>query len=358
MSTHPVGPRDLYSMRYFYANVSGAYYAARHFEDAIRYSQRALDVPLPATRTNAMRGGALGNMGAARWQSGDLDGALKTILESVELQKADAADGQPALRINLANGLLLEGMILGRQDAEPSLGRSREALANFRDALDIAEDLSKKDPLDYLGRHNVAVFALEVGNILRHSDPRQALSVYDHALARIREAKSNASTQRDEAELLAGSSYPLRWLGRKEEARQRIARALELLSQAGRYPADRIEPMSDAYDVLRAQSDDYAETRQTVKAVETYQQLLDKLMAWNPDPQNDLRDAACLSRTWTALADLLRRTGRTEQANRLVAQRTDLWNQWNNKLPNAQFLLRQSLSQITPHASLSSPSKH
>jgi hypothetical protein len=86
--------------------------------------------------------------------------------------------------------------------------------------------------------------------------------------------------------------------------------------------------------------------------------LLDKLMAWNPDPQNDLRDAACLSRTWTALADLLRRTGRTEQANRLVAQRTDLWNQWNNKLPNAQFLLRQSLSQITPHASLSTPSEH
>jgi serine/threonine protein kinase len=348
MGTHPVGLRDLYSMRYFYANVSGAYYAARHFEDAIRYSQRALDVPLPATRANAMRGGALGNMGAARWQSGDLDGALKTILESIELQKAEAADGQPALRINLANGLLLEGMIMGRQDAEPSLGRTREALADFQDALEIAEDLSKKDPLDYLGRHNVAVFGFEVGNTLRHSDPRQALSVYDHALVRIREAKSNTSTQRDEAELLAGSSYPVRWLGRETEAKQRIARALELLSQAARYPADKIEPMSDGYDVLRASADDYAQTGQTAKAVQAYQQLLDKLMAWSPDPQNDLRDAVCLSRTWTALARFLRLSGRKDEALQLEARREKLWEHWQNRLPNARFLLSQSLSQITP----------
>jgi serine/threonine protein kinase len=348
MGTHPVGRRDLYSMRYFYVNVSAAYYAARYFEDAIRYSQRALDVPLPATRANAMRGGALGNMGAARWQSGDLDDALKTTLESIELEKTEAADGQPALRINLANGLLQEGMILGRLDAEPSLGRSREALVNFQDALEIAEDLSKKDPQDYLGRHNVAVFGLEVGNTLRHSDPRQALSVYDHALARIREAKSNTSTQRDEAELLAGSTYPVRWLGREKEAKQRIARALELLSQAGRYPADRIEPMSDAYDVLRARADDYAATGQTAKAVEGYQQLLGKLMAWNLDPQNDLRDATCLSRTWTALAALLRRSGRRDETLQLEAQRARLWNHWQGKLPNARFLLSQSLSQITP----------
>jgi serine/threonine protein kinase len=360
MSTHPVAFHDLYSMRYFYVNVAGAYADARHFDDTIQYCQRALDIPLTGPKAKAMRGSALGALGVARWQSGDLDGALKTALDSIALKKAEAeaAGGHASLRMNLANGYDLEGSILGRADAEPSLGHSRNALTSFQKALDIAEDLSRKDQLDYLGRHHVALYGFEVGNILRHSDPRQALSVYDHALARIREAKSNASTQRDEAELLAGSSYPLRWLGRKAEARERIAKALELLRQAGRYPTDKIEPMSDVYDALRARADDCAETGQTVKAVEMYQQLLDKLIAWNPDPQNDLRDAACLSRTWTALADLLRRTGRTEQANRLVAQRTDLWNQWNNKLPNAQFLLRQSLSQITPHASLSTPSEH
>jgi serine/threonine protein kinase len=354
MATHPVGYHELYSMRYFYVNVATTYLDTRYFDDAIRYSQRALDIPLTGPNANAMRGGALANLGYARWQAGDLDGALRTSLDSIELKRTEAEGGHASLRINLANGFDLEGMILGRADAEPSLGRSREALADFQKALDIAEDLSKKDPLDYLGRHTVAAFGLEVGNVLRHSDARKALAVYDHALGRIREAKTNTSAQRDEAELLAGSSYPVRWVGRQEEAKQRISRAFELLSQAGQYPSDKVEPMSDTYDVLRAQADDYAETGQTVKAIEAYQQLLDKLMVWKPDVQNDLRDATCISRTWTALAGLLRHAGRNDEAVRLEAQRTELWNHWNGKLPNAQFLLRQSLSQITPRASFGS----
>jgi len=360
MSTHPVEFHDLYSMRYFYVNIAGAYYAARHFDDAVRYCQRALDIPVPGPRANDLRGEALTSSGAARWQSGDLDGAVKTTQGAIELEKAEveARGGHAALRINLANGLLLEGMILSRQDAEPSLGRSREALADFQDALDIAEDLSKRDPQDYLGRHNVAVFGFEVGNTLRHIDPGKALAAYDHALARIREAKSNASTQRDEAELLAGSSYPVRWLGRENEAQQRIAHAFELLHQAGRYPANKVEPMSDVYDALRAQADDYAETGQTAKAVEAYQQLLDKLIAWQPDDQNDLRDATCISRTWTALANLLRRVGRTDEAGQFEARRTELWNHWQSKLPNAQFLLRQSLNQIAPPAAFHSAATH
>lgn len=146
--------------------------------------------------------------------------------------------------------------------------------------------------------------------------------------------------------MLTGSSYVLRWLGREHDAKERVDRALELLHAAQRYPADKIEPMSDTYDVLRAQADDYAETSQTAKAIEAYQQLLDKIMAWGPDPQDDLRDATCLSRTWTALANLLRRTRRTAEAERWEAQRADLWNHWNGKLPNAQSLLRQSLSQV------------
>jgi len=148
--------------------------------------------------------------------------------------------------------------------------------------------------------------------------------------------------------LLAGSSYALRWLGRDKEARLRIDEAFQLLRDAHQYPADTVEPMSRSDHVIRAQADDYAETGQTAKAIEAYQELLNKLMAWKPDLQNDLRDATCISRTWTALAELLRRAGRNDEAFRLEAQRTDLWNQWTGKLPNGQFLLRQSLSQITP----------
>jgi serine/threonine protein kinase/tetratricopeptide (TPR) repeat protein len=359
MATHPVEFRDLYSMRYFYTNVAGTYSDGRNFDDAMRYCQRALEIAVPGPRANDLRGSALEVLGFARWQSGDLDAALKTALESIELKKheAEAAAGHASLRINLANGYDLEGMILGRADAEPSLGRSSEALTEFQKGLDIAEDLAQKDANDYLGRRNVALASLEIANILRHNNPQDALAVYDHALARLREEKSNVSTQRNGAELLAASSYALRWTGRNHEAQQRIARAFEQLSQASRYPADKVEPMSDTYDVLRAQADDYAETGETAKAVEAYQELLDKLTAWKPDLQNDLRDATCISRTWTALANLLRRSGRKDDALQLEARRTDLWNHWNGKLPNGQFLLRQSLSQITPHAGFGSLAK-
>jgi tetratricopeptide (TPR) repeat protein len=249
-------------------------------------------------------------------------------------------------------------MILGRTDAEPSLGRSDEALAALQKAVDIAEELAKKDSVDYLSRHAEAAYALEAGNVLRHRDSRKALAVYDQALARIREVKANSSTRHDEAELLVASSYPLRWTGSKAEAQQRIERAFQLLGEAHIYPADKIEPMSDAHHALQAQADRYSETGQTQKAIDMYQQLLEKLRAWGPKPDEDLRDATCISRTWTALADLLRRVGRTGEAERLEAQRTELWNHWTGKLPNAQFLLRQSLSQVAPRVANRSAATH
>jgi hypothetical protein len=109
--------------------------------------------------------------------------------------------------------------------------------------------------------------------------------------------------------------------------------------------------MSETYDLLRAEADDYAETGGANQAVDAYRRLLDKLMASKPDTQNDLRDATCLTRTWTGLATLLRRTGHCEEADGFEAQRTELWKQWSGKLPNAQFLLRHGLSQITPSPS-------
>jgi tetratricopeptide (TPR) repeat protein len=355
MNTHPTEAHDLYSMRYFYTNVAGSYYEARRFDEATRYCQQGLDIPGSGTHGN---GSILMILAAARWQSGDLDGALKISLQSIELAKEEAANGHSSMRINLANVYDLEGEILGRADAEPSLGRSHDALVELQKGLDIAEDLAKQDANDYQSRLNVAGKTLEIGDILRHQSPQDAQAVYDHGLARIREARSSVTTQRAEAELLAASSYPVRWSGRDNEAKQRIARAFELLSQAGQYPSDKVRPMSEAYEVLRAQADDYAETGQEMKAVQAYQELLDKLMAWKADALNDLRDATCISRTWTALADLLRRVGRTDEAKRLEAQRTELWDHWKAKVPNAQFLLRQSLSQIAPRGTSRSATTH
>jgi serine/threonine protein kinase len=358
MSLGNIDASDVYSMGYFETNIGYCYDYTRHFADALRASQRALDITEPVASAHRLHGQVLGALTIARWQSGDLDGALQTAQQEIQLEETQAAGGHASMRINLADSLYSEAMVLGKQDAEPSLGRSRDALAVLQRGLDIGEELAKMDPVDYLSRHSVGTIGLEIGNILRHSDPQKALAVYDHTLARIREAKTNVSTQLTAADLLAGSSYALRWLGRDEEARRRIEEAFQLLRDAHQYPADAVEPMSESDHVMRAAADDYAETGQTAKAIAAYRELLDKLMAWKPDLQNDLRDATCISRTWTALGNLLRRTGRTEEADRLEVQRTELWNHWKDKLPNAQFLLRQSLSQVSPRAAFRSAATH
>ncbi len=348
MHLDKIDPRDVYAMTYFAVNVAYCYDNSRHFEKAVRLSQRALEIMQLNASAHRLQGSILGALAIARWRTGDLDGALQAAQKTVELQEAQAAGGHASLRANLADALYSEGMILGKQDAEPSLGRSREALAAFQRGFDIGEELAKMDPLDYLGRRTVLMHGLEIGNILRHSDPQKALEVYDHALARIREAKTNVSTQIYSADLLAASSYAARWTGREEDSHRRIEQAFQLLRDAHLYPADKVEPMSPSEDVMRALADEYAETGQTAQAIAAYQELLAKLMAWKPDLENDLRDATCISRAWTALALLLRRNGQADEAARLEGQRAELWDHWNGKLPNAQFLLRQSLNQISP----------
>jgi serine/threonine protein kinase len=341
---------EVYSMAYFYTNVADIAVNCRRFDDGIRYCRRALEISHSVERARIGEGSIYEALADTLRQSGDLEGALKTSNQAVELEQQQAATGHAALLINLGYALNTKGMILGRADAEPSLGRSGEALAAFQKAIDIAEELTKKDSIDFLSRYAEANYALEAGNVLRHRDSRRALTVYDQAIARIREAKANSSTQREEAELLAASSYPVRWMGSTAKAQQRIDRAFQLLGDTHKYPADKIEPMSDAYHALQAQADHYSETGQTQKAIDMYQQLLEKLVAWGSKPDDDLRDATCISRTWTALASLLRRVGRTDEAARLEAQRTELWDHWKAKLPNAQYLLRQSLVQIAPLA--------
>ena len=351
-------PHEVYSMGYFEQNVARAYADTRHFDKAIHAANRALEIVQPVPSARRLEGTVFGPLVIARWQTGDLNGALHDAKRAVELQQVQAATGQPALRANLANAVLTEGLILGKADAEPSLGRYHDALALIQQGMEIGEDLAGHDSSDYMSRSVLATMSVQFANILRHEDPRKALAVYDHALARLREIKPNAGSQLAEADLLVASSYAARWIGRGEDARGRIKNAFLPLRDLHVYPADKVEPMSEVDDALQAEVDDYAETGQIVKAIGAYKELLAKLMAWKPDVEDDLRDATCIARTWTGLAILLRRVGRTDEAKRLEAQRTELWGHWKAKLPNAQFLLRQSLSQITPGAASRSAATH
>jgi serine/threonine protein kinase len=339
-------PHEVYSMGYFEQNVAKAYADTRHFDKAVHAANRALEIVRPVPSARQVEGSVFGTLVIARWQTGDLNGALNDAKRAVDLQQVQAATGAPALRVNLANALLTEGLILGKTDAEPSLERYHEALALIQRGMEIGEELATKDSSDFLSRYTLAVTSVQFANILRHEDPRKALATYDHALARLREVKPNAGSELAEADLLAVSSYAARWIGRGEDARGRIKDAFQPLRDLHLYPTEKVEPMSEAEDALKAQADDYAETGQITKAIGSYRDLLAKLMAWKPDVENDLRDATCIARTWTGLAILLRRAGRVDEAAELEKQRAELFSHWKTKLPNGDSLIRQSLHQI------------
>jgi tetratricopeptide (TPR) repeat protein len=331
---------------YWYANVADEYENRRQFDKAIRYCQHVQDLSRQSVQDPSYGGDVLGevldSLAYSQWQAGDLDGGLATMRKAFDSDEKAAANGHAALRSNEVDVLWHEGMILGKADGELSLGRTPEALAAFQRALTIAEELAHSDSDDALSRHEVAEVGLEIGNILRHTNPQKALTVYDHSLATLREAKSNSQAKRDEAELLAASSYAERWTGRNDEAKQRIDKAVHLLREAKILPADKIEPMSEADHTMRASADFYAGTHQPRKAVDGYQELQGKLMAWNPNLDGDLRDAICISRTWLALAEALRETGRAEEAAQLEAHSKTLLKQWQQKLPNGPTILKQA----------------
>jgi hypothetical protein len=97
----------------------------------------------------------------------------------------------------------------------------------------------------------------------------------------------------------------------RHETRQDAAGGIvRLLNETKDYPAETITAGSEVDTTLRALADHYAEIGQPGPALEIYQELFRKIMASNPDLQNDLLNSVYVSRLHTSLAMLLRRTGR------------------------------------------------
>jgi hypothetical protein len=92
---------------------------------------------------------------------------------------------------------------------------------------------------------------------------------------------------------------------------------------------------------LRALADHYADVGDTTAAIATYEELLQKVRAANPQPNTDLRHANGLSHLYRELGNLYRRAGRISQAADLDQQRSKLWRQWSEKLPHNSFIERQ-----------------
>jgi tetratricopeptide (TPR) repeat protein len=330
-----------------FVNVALVHKNTHLYDDSIRYARRAVEIARSKPSNEAYVGNALSIIADSLRFSGDLEGALQAIQEARRNIERAIFSGETARRSNTFNVLWREGTILG-QDGNMSLDRPAEAIAVLQKAFDLTEEWAQKDLNNASSRILEADAAREMGLILRHRDPWRSLAVYDLALRRIREVPNNVSARHNETLLLAGSSYVLRRVNRIAEAKDRIDTAFRLLREMKDYPADRIDSGGEADMALRALGDHLAETGQPQRAAEVYQELLDKITAYSPDPLKDLRHATKLSRTYESLAALNRRTGRANAAADLDARRLELWKGWDSQLPNNPFVHRQLEAALLP----------
>ena len=323
-----------------YLNIALAYLNAHRYADSAILSRRAIDLTkaMPSERERTAAG--LSILASALRYQGDLDGALAAIVAARNATQ-QAAYPDPATRmIDLYGVMLRQGLILG-EDGNINLNRPREAIDILQSAVDLTEEYARKDPNDSLTRARVGTSTRELGNILRHTDPRRALAVYDLGIRRLSETHQNLKASRGRAVLLAASSYPLRKLHRNGEAAQRIAAAIRILTETKDYPAARISLESEAYTVISAMADDAAARGDVSRAIQLYEDLLSRVRAARPEPLTDLRDAPRISAIYQAVADLYHRAGDRARAEDMKTRRVQLWSQWDQRLPHNPYVIRQ-----------------
>ena len=319
-----------------YGNIAVTLQRMRLYAEAIPYARREVELreSIPSARV-LINGGLVAELEA--WRRGDLEGALQV---REEMRKAEEKEVYPDERMRnaeLHGNLLQEGLILGG-DGEVNLGRSADAIHALERAFDLDAKDAGKDPADASSRTREARAGIALADILRHHDPKRALEVYDVVIRRLSEIRKSLPAQRDQALALADSSYALRSLGRAPEARQRIDAALAILKDTKDYPAERYYFDSATYTVLCALADQEAELDDSRRAIETYEQLLAKVMPAGAAALPDFEDAPRLSRLYDELSRLYRRAGESAKADSMRSRRVELWQHWERKFPNNTFV--------------------
>ena len=211
-------------------------------------------------------------------------------------------------------------------------------MESLQRAVQLGEELARRDPNEYSSRERI--FSAEVisANILRDSDPRRALEMCHHALERLAEIKDSPSARLHEVEALAASAYPLQRLGRDAEARRNLDLAFQALRENKLYPAQRIKVGSEAGSALRALAQYEEVSGDILRASGLYKQLLDTLIAANPKPESSLSEAVALSNLYRSAAPVHRRARNPELASDLESRRLQLWQRWQQKLPDNAFV--------------------
>ena len=321
-------------------NVALANINMHRYKEGIRLAERQQVLAKAVERPERLIATSWSMIANARRLQGDLESALTAIREARNALDRITFNSETVRMLDRYPILLREGFILG-EDRGISLERPEDAAVAFREAFTLTEDAAKRDPNDSTSRSRVGTSSRELGDVLRWRQPEEALAVYDVGLSRLSEIRNNVRAQRDKALILANSSYALRNLKRHRESERRLSEAVAILTETKDYPAERIPFDGPLFAVLQASADHHAATGDHSRSLRESEALLGKVLASQPDVQNDLREAYGLSMLYENLAERQRAMGATALADDSDAKRGAIWNQWNNKLPQNPFVLRQ-----------------
>jgi tetratricopeptide (TPR) repeat protein len=328
-------------------NVALANINMHRYEEGIRLAQRQQVLAKAVERPERLISSSWSMIANARRLQGDLESALTAIREARSVLDRITFSSETVRMLDRYPILLREGFILG-EDRGISLERPDEAVVPLNEAFTLTEEAAKRDSNDSTSRSRVGTSSRELGDILRWRQPQEALAVYDVGLRRLSEIRNNVRAQRDKALILANSSYALRNLKRHGESERRVNEALAILTETKDYPAARVALDGPLFAVLQASADHHAATGDPSRSLREYEALLEKVLASQPDVQNDLREAYGLSLMYENLAERQRALGATTQADDSDAKRLALWKHWNGKLPQNPFVLRQLEPQSAP----------
>jgi serine/threonine-protein kinase len=330
-----------------YMNVANRYLLVGQYGDAIRMSQRTIEIA-KATNQPWQVGPALTVVARAELGSGHLDEAFAAAHEAS--RSLETVSGETVTRkLQYALALIREAAILADPDSV-NLGRPADAVPLLEKSFQIEEDIASRDPADFNSREQIPLTARLLSPLLVDSDPARALAMCDWSLRRTAEVKNNNTIARlDEVSMLAASTYPLRALHRTAEARSRLDDALSRLKQLGRYPAGEIQAGSEADDVLSALAEQEAAEGRIARAIEVSRDLLNRVMAAKPEAESKLAEAVEISRILASLARLERLAGHSTDAEALDDRRRRLWQHWSEKQPGNPFAARQLAAVGLPH---------
>jgi tetratricopeptide (TPR) repeat protein/tRNA A-37 threonylcarbamoyl transferase component Bud32 len=289
----------------------------------IRYSQGNLALSMESYATLLM-------------SKGDLNNALPMMRESLGMldKMAISLKDDTTLGMNIGSGHSDIGSLLWQRRELLGSSDGKQAIAEFRKALEYFRRNSRLDPSEQEARISVSETAAELGSALQGSDPAAALAAYDEAIAALRAMPNENSRQHSPLSIaLSQSVRPLYALGRIEEGKRRLAEAKQLAAANATVEVNDVESLENPMgSISRAESICLASVGRYEDAIQVNLKWLQEVPSVRPSTQRRLSDALTIAERYQELASVYRLAGRVDEAQAALQEREELLDPWRRAL--------------------------